>query len=596
MDKKPFSFDNEAEESVKKGTMRIRKFFKKHLKDVKAIPGPERYAFNEKTLSTNLFRERVSACFVALYVFINIILDVAYYSTLWDTTPAYRNLLIIHVVSIIIYLGLFVFHFINVKKRLKCDKAIHFLYIFVGLFINEAISINAQLMHGQIATYIIALVSISILLLLNNTEIILVLSLSFFTFIAGIIIVQPDTLKVISIINNSLATIICSFLFSRLTFSAYIQEFIVNNELAASLKKVTEQTEIIERQRVKLHNIVESTDDFIWSVDREYKIITCNAAIRNYLKDNYGVDWVTGESAEIFPSDYTSVWSDLYEFVVNEGKYNIDLKSGDRTFAYTLNGVYVNSELTEITIFGKDITSRIDKEREIIKQNLMLERSVIERTKELHNSINELQHISLVVAHKLKVPLMEIENDLKNSELDTLTLERMLQRCKDTSTIIEKFYYYVISTNQQIHKEKIDMRKLIISIFSEFKKNYENSTLQFVSGLPKVTADKALIQQVISNIISNALKCSAMRQCAEITVGCWENNEEYIFYIKDNGVGFDMAFSSKTSGVFDHRKEEFKETGIGLAAIRNIVKRHGGRTWLESEIERGTTVYFALPI
>ena len=122
--------------------------------------------------------------------------------------------------------------------------------------------------------------------------------------------------------------------------------------------------------------------------------------------------------------------------------------------------------------------------------------------------------------------------------------------------------------------------------------------LQLVlNPLPPARGDESLFRQVFVNLLSNAIKFTRHRELARIEIGCQSNSEEQVYYVKDNGAGFDAQYSDKLFGVFQrlHREDEFEGTGVGLALVQRIIHRHGERIWAEAKPDEGATFYFALP-
>jgi len=151
----------------------------------------------------------------------------------------------------------------------------------------------------------------------------------------------------------------------------------------------------------------------------------------------------------------------------------------------------------------------------------------------------------------------------------------------------------------EIFKSQVDLGELVHDVIREFKPETEGRDIQWaVSPLPLVIGDRAMLRVVLVNLIFNALKFTRSRQRAEIEIGIMrDKKDEIIVFIRDNGVGFDMNYADKLFGVFQrlHRQEDFEGTGIGLANVRRIINRHGGRTWADGQVDHGATFYFSLP-
>jgi light-regulated signal transduction histidine kinase (bacteriophytochrome) len=142
------------------------------------------------------------------------------------------------------------------------------------------------------------------------------------------------------------------------------------------------------------------------------------------------------------------------------------------------------------------------------------------------------------------------------------------------------------------------MEQLAHSVFEELQTSIANGKLQIeIEHIPPATGDSAMMRQVFVNLLSNAIKFSRNKETPRIQVGATVKEGETIYFVRDNGVGFDMQSADKLFGVFKrlHSMEEFEGTGIGLAIVKRIVTRHGGRVWAEAKVNEGATIYFALP-
>jgi light-regulated signal transduction histidine kinase (bacteriophytochrome) len=141
------------------------------------------------------------------------------------------------------------------------------------------------------------------------------------------------------------------------------------------------------------------------------------------------------------------------------------------------------------------------------------------------------------------------------------------------------------------------MNELVGHVIDDMKSGIDHNVEFHVDQLPAAQADPSLITQVWTNLISNAVKYSGKKASPKVNVGSYRDNENVVYFVKDNGAGFEMEYASKLFGVFQrlHKKEEFDGTGIGLAIIHRVVTRHGGKVWAEAKVDEGATFYFSLP-
>jgi chemotaxis family two-component system sensor kinase Cph1 len=226
---------------------------------------------------------------------------------------------------------------------------------------------------------------------------------------------------------------------------------------------------------------------------------------------------------------------------------------------------------------------------------------------ELKKSNKELEAFSYSVSHDLRAPLRHIAGYAelladfegpKLSERGLRFLEHIGESARFAGTLVDNLLSFSQMGRSALRFTDVDLNALVESIRLEMQPDYEGRDLQWqVAALPRLVADAAFVHLALRNLLSNAIKYSRTREHAVIEVGAYQQDAETIIFVRDNGVGFDMAYAGKLFGVFQrlHRMEEFEGTGIGLASVRRIIERHDGRVWAEGALDQGATFYMALP-
>lgn len=253
-------------------------------------------------------------------------------------------------------------------------------------------------------------------------------------------------------------------------------------------------------------------------------------------------------------------------------------------------------------------------EKELMQHKEQLEELVMERTSQLQNAnkklkeINEdLEAFSYSVSHDLRAPLRHIIGfiDLLNrTAADTLNekgkyyLRVISDSSKHMAKLIDDLLSFSRIGRSEVKKTSVDLNQLIEEVLHNLTDETaaRDITWEF-ARLPEVEGDRSMLKLVLTNLISNAVKFTKRRPQARIEIGFESREKEFIYFIRDNGAGIDMAYADRLFGVFQrlHRPEEFEGTGIGLANVKRIIQKHGGRTWAEGKVDKGATFYFTLP-
>lgn len=372
------------------------------------------------------------------------------------------------------------------------------------------------------------------------------------------------------------------------------------------------QAALFESER-RYRQIVESAHEGILQVDENGIITFANAKLAEML--GYSVDELIGISPLTFvdPADHVHVPERLErrrQGISERLEVMFLRKDGSRIWVlanaspvFDAEGRYAGA-LSMLT----DITDRRSTELALEEHRLHLEREVQARTMALEAANKELEAFSYSVSHDLRAPLRAINGFARivaedfgpQLPADAQDYLRDIQAAtQQMGRLVDDLLAFARLSRQPLTKQTLTTKTIVQHCLNTIRSDVGAQSAEvLIDELPSCQADPALLKQVWLNLLSNALKYSAKRPNPQIHIGCEQKENELIFWIRDNGVGFDMRYAQKLFGVFQrlHRAEEYEGTGVGLAIVERIVHRHGGRIWAEAELNRGATFYFSLPL
>lgn len=351
--------------------------------------------------------------------------------------------------------------------------------------------------------------------------------------------------------------------------------------------------------------MVESSADAILSTSLDGMITSWNKAAAQMF--GYSSEEIIGQSATLLtPSDITNgTGQGAPEAQTSHIETSRIQKNGNRLdVSISISPINAAAGRTVgISQIIRDISSRKQSEARVSELNTELR----ERAAQLEAANTELESFSYSVSHDLRAPLRhvqgyvemltrEIEGQLSDKTRHYVTT--ISKAGREMGELIDSLLAFSRMGRSEMREGVVDLDVII----QECRKTFELTTLDRtihwkIHPMPKVLGDVTMIKQVLANLLGNAVKYTRNRREAEIEIGCAGKEENRsIFFVSDNGAGFDMKYSDKLFGVFQrlHRSDEFEGTGIGLANVRRIILRHGGRTWAEGQVDIGATFYFTL--
>ena len=377
------------------------------------------------------------------------------------------------------------------------------------------------------------------------------------------------------------------------------------------LRDITEHKRAEEKMRLQ-SAALESAANAVVITDRDGIITWVNPAFTKLT--GYSPEEAIGQNPRLLKSGtqdqpfYENLWNTIRSGqvwsgeIVNRRKDGV-LYSEEQTITPVRDA---QGDIIHFIAIKQNITKRKRAEEDIRTLNEELEQRVVERTAELEAANKELEAFSYSVSHDLRAPLRAIDGFSRILLEDYLLqmppdAQRHLQVvCANTrqmGELIDDLLAFSRLSRQPLRKQPVVLGNLINQVLEDLRAGQQEKSLETTVGnLPDCEGDPALLKQVFVNLLSNAVKFTRKREAPRIEVGWHQREAECVYFVKDNGAGFDMRYADKLFGVFQrlHRAEEYEGTGVGLAIVQRVIHRHGGKVWAESGIDQGATFYFTL--
>jgi PAS domain S-box-containing protein len=395
--------------------------------------------------------------------------------------------------------------------------------------------------------------------------------------------------------------------------------------------QIEERVEALRQSEDRLRQVVNSISDMIYMTEItpsgeviNHLISPHTPAMTGYPANAFIEDWNFYNHTVIYPEDRglaDQQWQNLQNGISSETEYRLQHANGsliwvrDSARVETVNGSrMIFGVLSNITSRKKveedlrqETLERKMAEEELKKYQTRLEDLVFARTSDLEEANKELESFAYSISHDLRAPLRHIDGyahiilEDYNPQLPQEVKSYLVRICNGSQTmsnLIDGLLNFSHLGRQPLTIQPVNTAWQITQVLEDLSLETAGRNIDFqIGNLPDCQADPLLLRQVFVNLLSNAIKYTREREQAVIKIGAECLNGECVFYIKDNGIGFDMAYAHKLFGVFQrlHAPNQFEGTGVGLAIVHRIILRHGGKIWAESAPDQGATFYFSLP-
>ena len=377
-------------------------------------------------------------------------------------------------------------------------------------------------------------------------------------------------------------------------------------------QKIVARTEEVVAKEKRYRALIENSADAIVMIGETGELIYQSPAFERIT--GFSTEDITGLTWEqlIHPDDIKESLMFSEHLKAVQGlpqQKSLRVRHKDGTYIWiegTLTNLTNNTYVNAVIANFRNINDRKKNEAEIQQLNTELELRVERRTAQLEAANKELEAFSYSVSHDLRAPLRGVYGYTQmltedyGPKLDgeaKRLMNNIMSNAKKMGTLIDDLLAFSRLGRKELVKMNIPMREMVRNIADELIAAENGRDIEIkINEIPDVLADSATMKQVWINLISNSLKYSKPKVKTVIEIGATNNAETVTYYIKDNGVGFDMRFADKLFGVFQrlHSHNDFDGTGVGLAIVQRVISRHGGKVWADAKVNEGASFYFSL--